>query len=161
MAELEPDAGLPPMPPGQQVIEDYRQRIEEQGLRLETDLHPNLPPVAHDRRGVTQILLNLLDNAAKYAAGGGVVQVRLTPRGENVELAVTDSGPGIPARERDRLRTAFERGGDVDANSGSGLGLAVVDQIAEAHHARVALETPQAGKGLEAVVSFPVLRTVA
>ena len=143
------------------VIEDYRQRIEEQGLRLVTELRPDLPPVAHDRRGVTQILLNLLDNAAKYAAGGGVVQVRLTPRGERVELAVTDSGPGIPERERDRLRTAFERGGDVDANSGSGLGLAVVDQIAEAHHARVTLETPQRGNGLEAVISFPVVRTAA
>jgi signal transduction histidine kinase len=143
------------------VIEDYRQRIEEQGLRLETDLRPNLPPVAHDRRGVTQILLNLLDNAAKYAAGGGVVQVRLAASGDCVELAVTDFGPGIPAREHARLRTAFERGGDIESQSGSGLGLAVVDQIADVHHARVALETPQGGSGLEAVVSFPVLRTAA
>jgi signal transduction histidine kinase len=143
------------------VVEDYRQRFEEQGLRLETDLRSNLPPVAHDRRGVTQILLNLLDNAAKYAAGGGVVQVRLSPREDSVELAVIDFGPGIPARERDRLRTAFERGGEVDANSGSGLGLAVVDQIAEVHHARVSLEMRQGGSGLEAVVSFPILRTAA
>ena len=110
---------------------------------------------------MTQILLNLLDNAAKYAAGGGVVQVRLSPREDSVELAVIDFGPGIPARERDRLRTAFERGGEVDANSGSGLGLAVVDQIAEVHHARVSLEMRQGGSGLEAVVSFPILRTAA
>ena len=60
-----------------------------------------------------------------------------------------------------RLRTAFERGGEVDANSGSGLGLAVVDQIAEVHHARVSLEMRQGGSGLEAVVSFPILRTAA
>jgi len=143
------------------VIEDYRQRIEEQGLSLETDLRPNLPPVAHDRRGVTQILLNLLDNAAKYAAAGGVVQIRLAASGDCVELAVTDFGPGIPARERARLRSAFERGDDVEPQSGSGLGLAVVDQIADVHHARVVLETPQGGSGLEAVVSFPVLRNAA
>ncbi len=143
------------------VIEDYRPRIEEQGLRLETDLHPNLPPVAHDRRGVTQILLNLLDNAAKYAIGGGVVQIRLAADGDCVELAVVDSGPGIPARERSRLRMAFERGGDVDSSSGSGLGLAVVDQIAEVHHARVMLETPEGGTGLRAVVSFPARGTAA
>jgi signal transduction histidine kinase len=143
------------------VIEDYRQRIEEQGLRLETDLGSDLPPVAHDRRGVTQILLNLLDNAVKYAAGGGVVQVRLATGEDSVELTVTDFGPGIPARDRDRLRMAFERGGDVDANSGSGLGLAVVDQIAGVHHARVTLETPPGGGGLMAVVSFPILRTSA
>jgi signal transduction histidine kinase len=143
------------------VIEDYRPRFEEQGLRLETELRPNLPPVAHDRRGVTQILLNLLDNATKYAADGGVVQVRLAARGDCVELAVTDFGPGIPARERARLRTAFERGGDVESHSGSGLGLAVVDQIADVHRAHVALETPQGGRGLEAVVSFPVLSSAA
>jgi signal transduction histidine kinase len=120
-----------------------------------------LPPVAHDRRGVTQILLNLLDNAAKYAAAGGVVQIRLAASGDCVELAVTDFGPGIPARERARLRSAFERGDDVEPQSGSGLGLAVVDQIADVHHARVVLETPQGGSGLEAVVSFPVLRNAA
>jgi signal transduction histidine kinase len=143
------------------VIEDYRERIEEQGLHLEADVQPDLPPVAHDRRGVTQILLNLLDNAVKYAARGGQVRVQLAPRGENVDLAVIDSGPGIPPRERERLRTAFERGDDVDAHSGSGLGLAVVDQIAEAHHARVTFETPRDGNGLEAVVSFPALRSAA
>ena len=143
------------------VIEDYRERIEEQGLRLDTDIFPDLPPVAHDRRGVTQILLNLLENAAKYAATGGRIHVRLTPHGDSVELAVIDYGPGIPASERKRLRTAFERGSDVDAHSGSGLGLAVVDQIAEAHHAHVTLNTPHEGNGLEAVVSFPVLRSAA
>lgn len=143
------------------VIEDYRERIEEQGLRLETDMPPDLPPVAHDRRGVTQILLNLLDNAVKYAAAGGRVRVRLAPHGDSVELAVIDSGPGISARDRGRLRSAFERGDDVDTHTGSGLGLAVVDQIAEAHHAHVKLETPRDGNGLEAVVSFPVLRSAA
>ncbi len=141
-----------------EIIESYRPRIEEQGMRVDADLHPSLPPVAHDPNAITQILLNLIDNSIKYAAAGGVIVVSLAATERHVELSVTDQGPGITTGERDRLRKAFERGQNVDAATGSGLGLAVVEQIAGLHHARFILKTPAAGKGLAAVIQFPVSR---
>lgn len=144
------------------VMERYRPRIEEQGLRLEVDLKAHLPPVAHDRHGVTQILLNLIDNAVKYGASGGMIQVQLAAQdGDWVELAVIDSGPGIPVEERTRLRKAFHRGAGADPSSGAGLGLALVEQIAGAHHAHLILDTPDKGRGVKAVVSFPTYKTLA
>jgi signal transduction histidine kinase len=143
------------------VLEQYGPRLEEQGLRLDVRLDPNLPPVAHDRRGITQILLNLLDNAAKYGAGGGIVRVVLMGDRDWVELEVSDFGSGIPVKERARLRKAFHRGAEAEGESGSGLGLALVEQIAEAHHAHFILDTPDEGKGIKAAVSFPTYKLAA
>ena len=137
------------------ILEHYRSQIEERGVRLEVSLPEHLPPVAHDPNGVTQILLNLLDNAVKYANSGGVVQVRLVDDPDWVELQVTDFGPGIPAEEHARLHQAFERGRMVETAHGSGLGLALVEQIAAAHHAHFILGTPENHSGVQAVVSFP------
>jgi signal transduction histidine kinase len=138
------------------VLDSYRWRTGDAGLRLEVQLEEAVPPVAHDRYGITQILRNLIDNAVKYAAAGGVVRVALrSSRQHGIELAVSDHGPGIPAADRERVRQPFQRGRDADPVSGSGLGLALVDQIAKSHHARLLLITPADGNGLEAIVRFP------
>lgn len=138
------------------VIADYRWRIEDQGLALHIDCDDTLPPVAHDRGGVRQILLNLLDNATKFGRQGGCIEIGLHAVDGHVELSVVDYGPGIPTAERDRLRQPFERGANLPHDSGSGLGLAVVDQIAQAHHAEFRLENAAENHGLRAVVTFPV-----
>ncbi|MEI6413298.1 MAG: HAMP domain-containing sensor histidine kinase [Pseudomonadota bacterium] len=142
------------------VAEDYREPMEVRGMELLTDLPETLRPVAHDRRGVTQILVNLLDNAAKYAAEGG--QVRVEVRGDEdwVELRVIDCGPGIPSQDRSRVRQAFHRGALASANGGSGLGLALVEQITEAHHAHFILDTPKDGVGVCATVVFPTCKAL-
>ncbi len=138
------------------ILGSYRWRVEEQGLRLEIALGKEIPPILHDRNGVTQMLLNLIDNAVKYAAVGGVVRVILSVVADAVELQVIDLGPGIPPQERDRIRKPFERGEREDPANGSGLGLALVDQIAKIHHAQFILATPQSGTGVAAVVRFPI-----
>jgi signal transduction histidine kinase len=140
------------------VLDSYRWRVEDTGLGFEISLDEDVPPVAHDRYGVTQILINLIDNAVKYAAVGGVVHVSLRTIDDEVELVVTDQGPGIPEEDRERVRKPFERGKEADPASGSGLGLALVEQIAKIHHAKVILTAPVAGNGLEAVVRFPTIR---
>jgi signal transduction histidine kinase len=138
------------------ILESYRWRVEEQGLRLDISLDEDIPPVAHDRHGVTQMVLNLVDNAVKYAAAGGVVRVMLCAIDGAVELRVIDRGPGIAAHDRERLRKPFERGREADPASGSGLGLALVEQIATIHHAQFILTAPREGTGLEAVIRFPI-----
>jgi signal transduction histidine kinase len=142
----------------EEILDSYRWRVEEQGLRLEIALDEDIPPVAHDRYGVTQMVLNLVDNAVKYAAAGGEVRVMLRAADTGVELLVIDRGPGIAAEDRERLRKPFERGKEADPASGSGLGLALVEQIAAVHHAQFTLASPPDGIGVAAVIRFPVLR---
>ncbi len=138
------------------VLDSYRWRVEDHGLQLEVALDEVVPAVAHDCYGVTQILLNLIDNSLKYGAAGGVVRVSLRARADGVELAVSDHGPGVPEGEWERLRKPFERGGGADPASGSGLGLALVDEIAKIHRAEFKLATAAQGVGVRAAVIFPL-----
>jgi two-component system sensor histidine kinase TctE len=88
-----------------------------------------------------ELIRNLVDNALQYTPAGGTVTVRVMddPFGQVVVLQVEDSGPGIPAGEREQVFQPFYRalGTDVD---GSGLGLAIVREIAQQHGAEIALE---------------------
>ena len=88
-----------------------------------------------------ELVRNLVDNALQYTPEGGTVTVRVVddPFGQVVVLQVEDSGPGIPAAERDKVFQPFYRalGTNVD---GSGLGLAIVREIAQQHHAEISLE---------------------
>jgi len=139
-----------------QVIETYGERLKENGLHLETEIE-EVPPIAHDRRGITQVVVNLFDNAIKYAASGGVIILTLHRIGTNeVELAIQDKGPGIAEADREWVKRAFERAGNVGKITGAGLGLALVDQIAAAHEARFVLEDGPDGMGLKASVVFKV-----
>jgi len=111
-----------------------------------------------------ELIRNLVDNALNYTPAGGTVTVRVVddPFGQVVVLQVEDSGPGIPAAEREKVFQPFYRalGTNVD---GSGLGLAIVAEIAAQHGAEVALEDanlrPRAGHasspGARFTVRFP------
>jgi len=76
----------------------------------------------------------LVDNACKYAGGGGAVAVRVTARGNRCVLQVDDSGPGIPPAERSRVFDRFHRADD--ASGGTGLGLAIADSVVRRTHGR-------------------------
>jgi two-component system OmpR family sensor kinase len=101
------------------------------------------------------LLRNLVDNAVKYTPAGGTVDmsVRATPGG--VVVCVEDSGPGIPAEERERVFDRFYRIAGSEA-AGSGLGLAIIKSIAERHGAQLALGQSARLGGLAATVTFPV-----
>ena len=100
------------------------------------------------------LLRNLLDNAVKYTPEGGRVDLRITAEDGGVALVVEDSGPGLPAEERERVLDRFYRAGASQA-SGSGLGLAIVKSIADLHGASVTLGASERLGGLRAVVRFP------
>lgn len=106
-----------------------------------------------------QILLrNLIDNAIRYTPQGGTVTVSIEARHAHVQLAVSDSGPGIPESERERALHRFERLGN-SRSEGSGLGLSIVVRIAELHRASLSLKTAADGHGLSVVTAFPLART--
>jgi len=117
-----------------------------------------LDAVAVEVRGnatMLQILLrNLIDNAIRYTPSGGSVRVTLSATAAGVELQVADSGPGISAAERDLVFQRFHRGAAGQDQVGSGLGLSIVQRIAELHGARVLLGDAQNGAGLRVTVMF-------
>jgi signal transduction histidine kinase len=139
-----------------QVLDDYRPRIDERGITLETELASPFVAVAHDRAAVTQILVNLIDNVLKYAASGGVMRVGLRRLGDVAELSVADAGPGIPPGDRERVRLPFERGVSAAGIGGSGLGLALVEQMVQAHGGRLELRTSTGGQGLTVAIHLPI-----
>lgn len=121
-------------------------------LRLEGD--PGM--VAGDADQLAVLLRNLLDNAVRYTPQGGEVNVGLH-EDQGVVLEVSDTGVGIPEEQRQRVLERFYRI-PGNAEPGSGLGLSIVQRIAQLHGATLSLETSPSG-GLLARVKFPHART--
>ena len=99
------------------------------------------------------LLRNLLDNAIRYTPAGGQVQVTLRAQAGDIVLKVCDSGPGIPSEYRERVFRRFQRLAGQE-ETGSGLGLSIVQRIAELHGARVMLDDCAETGGLAVSVSF-------
>lgn len=104
------------------------------------------------------LIRNLVDNAIRYTPENGKVRIYITTTRNHVNLQVIDNGPGIPSELRSRV---FERFYRVLGNqsTGSGLGMAIVQQITILHKAKIQLNTPKSGKGLQVRVIFPKLLT--
>jgi signal transduction histidine kinase len=117
--------------------------------------------VAGDWEWLDRLLVNLVDNAVRYAKSSVVVTVR--GDGAWAELAVTDDGPGVPAPDRERVFGRFARLDDARSRDGeeaygAGLGLAIVRATAQAHGGTARLEqAPVPGAGLRAVVRLPLM----
>jgi len=100
------------------------------------------------------LMRNLVDNAIKYTPDGGTVDVTVSADAQGARLLVEDSGPGIPAEERERVFDRFYRIAGSEAG-GSGLGLAIIKAIAERHGAALALGESERLGGLAVTVQFP------
>lgn len=104
------------------------------GFRVEIDVPLTLPAVKADPLLLEQTLVNVLDNAAKYAAPGTRIAISAERSGEALDIAVEDEGPGIPEADRERVFDMFYRvrAGDTESR-GTGLGLAIARGILDAH----------------------------
>jgi signal transduction histidine kinase len=91
-------------------------------------------------------LLNLVDNAAKYAPAETEITIEASARDDRVEIAVIDQGPGIPPEHQKNIFTAYARGNPDRTIQGLGLGLAFVNKIAEMHKGKIELKN-EAGQG--------------
>lgn len=116
-------------------------------ISIELDALPT--QVAGNADMLRILLRNLLDNAIRYTPPAGQVLVKVAPG----ILAVTDTGPGIPAPERERIFDRFHRLAGQDTE-GSGLGLSIVARIAERHGATVSVTEGEAGRGSRVTVRF-------
>ena len=110
-----------------EVAEEMRVPLGAVGLTLSPELPEGLPPAHSERSTIKQALINLLDNAAKYAPRTGAVAVTLRREASSLRLVVADRGPGIPAEIRVRAFEPFVQGGRTltDKSPGVGLGLSI------------------------------------
>ena len=109
-----------------------------------------------DPQRMGQVVTNLLANASKYTPAGGKVQLSVKGEGSLARLVVTNSGPGIPAAEQQRIFDRFYRGRAGLRTGGTGIGLAVVKELVEAHGGTVHVEDPPGG-GVSFVVILPAV----
>jgi two-component system phosphate regulon sensor histidine kinase PhoR len=134
------------------IIQGAVEAFETTRLRVGVQLEVNWPPenlvVVADRGAVTDALLNLLTNAAKYGGPDPHVKVSCGASARAIYLSVTDSGPGIPVTEHKQIFQKFYRIDDrlSRKQEGSGLGLAIVKHVMKAHHGRVEVQS-QKGHG--------------
>src|SRR5262249_56540483 len=111
--------------------------------------------VTADRTRLEQVAANLIDNAVKYTAPGGRVDVETRRSGDRALLMVRDTGQGIPPDERPRIFDRLFRGDSSRTERGLGLGLSLVKAIVEAHGGTVAVDS-DLGRGSTFTVSLPV-----
>ncbi len=127
-------------------------------ISLEVDIADNLPTITADRDNVLRVLINLLENAAKFG-NEGVVFLTATADNTTLSLKIKDSGPGIPPEERSRIFEPFYQICEDDdctiKPDGAGLGLAICKQIVENAGGSIRLQCPTAG-GCEFIVEFPL-----
>jgi two-component system, OmpR family, sensor histidine kinase AdeS len=138
----------------QLVINALKPQFGQEGLALEADLSPAWTNA--DPARVRQALLALLHNARQHAREGGVVRVETGASREGASLSVLDRGPGLPEGGQEQVFARFWRGepSRARASGGSGLGLAVVRAIIEAHEGK-AVATNRVGGGAKFQVTFP------
>jgi two-component system sensor histidine kinase QseC len=121
-----------------EVIEELAPLIGEKGVALSLNCDP--PPLlllGHEV-ALTAMLRNLVENALRYVAPGGQVDISLTRQASTLVLEISDDGPGIPPERRQAMFERFRRG-QADHHEGYGLGLSIVRRAAELHHARIEL----------------------
>jgi signal transduction histidine kinase/ActR/RegA family two-component response regulator len=133
----------------------FRSAIERGGLVFEVEAPPLPQPVFDDRQMWEKIVLNLLSNAFKFTLDGHI-RVRLRAEPDHVTLSVEDSGVGIPVEEQPRVFERFHRieGSRARTHEGSGIGLALVQDLVGLHGGGISVES-QEGKGTIFTVALP------
>ena len=138
----------------QEVVSDLAQQSMRNNLELSFDSQDNDAIVHGDATGIKHLVTNIIENAVLYTPKGGRISVGLNEGTEAIVLSVSDTGPGIPPDQRQKVFERFYRivGTKV---TGSGLGLSIVQEVANAHHAIVTIQDNPDGVGTCVQVSFP------
>jgi two-component system sensor histidine kinase KdpD len=133
---------------------DESRRVLE-GHPIEVSVPENLPAVRMDLKRIQEVIAHLLDNAAKYSPAGSPIHINVEVKGEAAVTSVADHGSGIDEFEQGLIFDKFYRGRTQRAVHGTGMGLAIVKAIVEAHGGRVGL-TSQLQHGSVFCFSLPI-----
>jgi two-component system, OmpR family, sensor kinase len=142
----------------QNIVDRFTPLAQKADVRLEQKIPAGLPALIADGDRLAQVFTNLVDNALKFTLPGGKITLSAAPAGAEMELSVSDTGPGIPQEALPRI---FDRFYQVDASRaggaghGAGLGLAIVREIIEAHGGRISVRS-ELGHGTTFVIHLPL-----
>ncbi len=141
------------------TVENMTGLAEQKGIILSVDMTGEIPKVWGSAARIEQVVVNLITNAIKFTPAGGRVEASFERVGENCQVAVSDTGPGISDDDRQKIFSPFVQGtGDSSAvavSSGVGLGLAICKEIIEQHKGKIWVES-ELGKGSRFVFSLPI-----
>jgi two-component system phosphate regulon sensor histidine kinase PhoR len=144
----------------ERVTSSLQMQATQKKISLGVEIPRDLPHAFEaDQALLQQALYNLVENALKYTAEGGIVTIHLQPAPGSLTFAVQDSGMGIPESDLKRLFEKFYRGSNREAlaQRGTGLGLAIVKSIAERHSGKVWVES-EVGKGSIFYLQIPLVQ---
>ncbi|MBI4374975.1 MAG: response regulator, partial [Elusimicrobia bacterium] len=127
-----------------QALEDFQSTSKNRKIRLEAELSPNLPDVYADPELISEVLVNLVDNALRFAKSSVGISARVS--GERVVISIVDDGEGIPA---DKIGDLFNKFVQINRSAGggykgTGLGLAICKEIMDLHGETITVESPPA-----------------
>jgi len=146
------------------IVEKFTPQAQKAGVRLQVDVLESLPPLMGDGDRLAQVFTNLVDNALKFTPAKGQVILSAKNVGAEMELSITDTGRGVPNEALPRLFDRFYQadasraGGETAAGRrGAGLGLAIVQEIVQAHGGKIGVRS-QVGHGTTFVIHLPLLQ---
>ncbi|CAE6781473.1 sensor histidine kinase [Paraburkholderia domus] len=136
----------------QDVFQKFELPAEARHIQLRASIPPRLPTVCADLGMIERVLTNLLDNAIRHTPADGEIDVDLAHKDGKVSITVSDTGPGIPAEQREGLfERPFSSGG---AHRGGGLGLLIVQRMLQLHHSQIRI-IARAGPGTTFCFELP------
>ena len=143
-----------------EVASLYQYETQKKNISLEVDIASALPTIEVDPGRMTQVLTNILDNATRHTPEGGHIILGAVQVGDQIQLSIQDSGPGLKADDLERIFERFYRADasrqrDGEVPGGSGLGLAIAKSIVQAHNGQLSAES-EAGAGLKIKILLPV-----
>jgi signal transduction histidine kinase len=139
------------------VAADFSRSAAERAIRIETECEPGMPELTADPDLIEQLVVNLVENALRFARSRVAVRARAAASGD-FELSVQDDGVGVPPEKKTLLFTRFnqlqrERG--PGGYKGTGLGLAICKEIVALHRGRIDVVS-EPGKGARFLITLPV-----
>jgi signal transduction histidine kinase len=139
----------------QEVADTVLPNVDNKDLKLTWEVPPDLPEVFADADMLRRVLINLLENAIKFTPSRGKINISARREGDFVEICVSDTGPGIPPADQERIFQKFTRLVSKDGPRGLGLGLAYCRLAVLGHGGEIWVES-RPGKGARFKFTMPV-----
>lgn len=140
------------------IILKLKPQFETKKIEFKSTISSTLPKVSADGNRLTQILINLLDNALRFTPKGGKVEISIRPKNDVVELTVSDTGIGIPEKHLPHIFERFYRADESRSRKtgGTGIGLAIVKELVKTHGGEIRVESKES-KGTKFNFTLPIV----